>query len=233
VATLVFAVIAVATSVAAVAPAVASTAAPDAHDRALVTALVSDVATFRAIDTAGFGASESRALRSCTPLLERVRAHEKNMGTAFASLLTAGFDLSVPLMIELADANDAKLLALEYRLEGMHPHAALFVRWRRDELAALGLIVAFDSHRTPVDACTAATYMVSLGTLTKAKQAAALASFHSEIGISADTFAALARKLFSNNDPAELLSTIELRMTAFFIAAGASSSDAAALSSSE
>jgi len=232
-ATFAAAVIAVVTSAAAVSPAAASQDAPDAHDRALVAALVADVATFRAIDTAGFGAGESRALHTCTPLLESVRAHAKNVGTAFASLLTASFDLAVPLMIELADANDAKLLVLESRLELMHPHAALFARWRTDELAALQLIVAFDSHRAPVDACSAAAYMVRLGTLDKAKQAAALASFRTEIGISASAFAVLAPKLFSNSDPADLLSAIELRVKAFFVAAGASPSDAAALSSSE
>ena len=232
-ATFAAAVIAVCASAVAVGPAGASQAVPDAHDRALVTALVTDVATFRAIDTAAFGASEGRALRSCTPLLQGVRAHDKNMGTAFASLLTAGFDLSVPLTIELADANDAKLLALEARLELMHPHAALFARWRSDELAALRLIVAFDSHRTPVGACTAAAYMVGLGRLDKAKQAAALASFRAEVGITAGAFAALAQRLFSDSDPADLLSAIEPRTKAFFVAAGASASDATALSSSE
>jgi hypothetical protein len=115
----------------------------------------------------------------------------------------------------------------------MHPHAALFARWRTDELRALRLLVAFDSHQAPVDPCTAATYMVRLDALTKAQQAAAVLSFRTEIGISIAQFGALAPKVFSNSYPATLLTAIEPRMAAFFIAAGASSSDAKVLSSSE
>jgi hypothetical protein len=62
---------------------------------------------------------------------------------------------------------------------------------------------------------------------------AALARFEQQVGISLAQYKRLAPELFANDDPPEQLASLAPTMRAFFVAAGASPSDASVLSSSE
>jgi hypothetical protein len=208
-------------------------AAPDAHDRALVAALDARVATFRAIDTTVFGASETKALHSCVPLEKSLLKDKGNFGAAFSGVLTAALDLALPLTIDLADRHAAELTSLRAALSAMHPDSALFVQWRSAELRSLNLFLEFDNHGQPVDPCAAATYMQGLAKISKAAQAAALADFQAKIGLSIAQYRRLAPGFFSNSSPAEALTKLVQPMESFFVAAGLSPKDASALSSSE
>ncbi len=207
--------------------------APDAHDRALAAALDARVATFRAIDTTAFGASETKALHSCVPLEKSLLKDKGNFGAAFSGVLTAALELALPLTIDLADRYAAELTSLRAALSAMHPDSALFGQWRSAELRSLNLFLEFDNHGQPVDACAAATYMQGLAKISKAGMAAAIAEFQAKVGISVAQYRQLAPGFFSNSDPAAALTKLVQRMETFFVAAGLSSKDASVLSSSE
>jgi len=208
-------------------------AAPDAHDRALAAALDARVATFRAFDTASFGASESKALHSCVPLEKGLLKDKGSLGKAFSGILTAALDLALPLTIDLADRYESELSSLRVALTAMHPDSTLFGQWRTAELRSLNLFLGFANHAQLVDPCSAATYMQGLAKISKAGMAAALVDFQSKVGISLAQFQRLAPSFYSNSDPATALSSLAQRMGAFFVAAGLDAKDAGVLSSSE
>jgi len=205
----------------------------DARDRSAAAALDRRLAIFRDIESAPFGASLARDLRACPPLEQRIAAGKKSFGAAFSALLTSGFDLSLPLTIELADRYESQLTALRGMLAGMHVDAPLFARWLSTERRSVDLILGFANDGQPVNACRAATYLQGLSKLPARDMAAALAGFGREVGISLARYKTLAPGFFSGSNPADALSGLAPRMEAFFRAAGLSPADAAVLSTSE
>jgi hypothetical protein len=208
-------------------------AGPDAHDRTLVAALAARVATFRDIDTSAFGASVTHAFHTCVPLEKSIIKSKGNFGAAFSSVLTAAFDLALPLTINLADRYKPQLTALRSELTGMHADSPLFAQWLSTEAQSLSLILEFDSNGQPVNACTAAAYMQGIAKTSKTRMAAVLAEFPREVGISLDQYKALGPRFYSNSNPTVTLASLAPRTKAFFVAAGLTQTDAALLSSSE
>jgi hypothetical protein len=223
--------VAAAASLAAVAGQAAQ--APDAHDRALSATLDANVAAFRDISTTSFGASVTRTLHGCVPLEKGIASNAKNAGTAFAGLLTAALELALPLTVDLADRYRPELVRLQTVLATMNPDSSLFAQWRSAETRSVTFILKFDNHGRLVDPCAAALYMQGLAKASKSARAAELAQFPQKVGLSLGQYEALAPALYSNSDPADILSGLAPRMKAFFRAAGLSSNDAAVLSSSE
>lgn len=213
--------------------AAATARGPDAHDRALTAMLDSRVAFFKSIDTDAFGSDEARALHSCVPLEKRLLKDKKNVGAAFAGVLTSAFELALPLTVDLADRYDTQLLALRQTLQDMHPNSPLFAQWIATELRSLNLILAFASHGRLVAPCAAAVYLQGLTTTSKTQLKASFARFRQQTGISLSRYERLAPEFYSNANPLGALSRLAPRMEAFFVAAGLSSQDATVISSTE
>ena len=213
--------------------AAASAGRPDAHDRTLSAALDSRVAFFGSIDTTAFGSGEARALRSCVPLEKGLLKDKKNVGAAFAGVLTSAFELALPLTVDLADRYGTQLLALRQTLQAMHADSPLFRRWITAELRSLNLILSFTSHGRQVAPCAVAVYLQGLTRSSKAQLKNYAARFAQQTGVSLATYERLAPEFYSNANPLGALTRLEPSMVAFFVAAGLSSKNATVISSTE
>ncbi len=198
------AVLALALSVSA--PALAATAKPDAHDRALAKHLDASVATFRAIAGKG-GSTETKSLDKC-PYLKK---HPKQ---AFA----AAFALLPALLAEVVNTYKPEILGLQSTLSGIHPDSPLFTRWLRAVSADFTLILSFDNHGKRIDLCRAAVVMLD-------KKSTA-ADIKRVTGLDPGLFA----KIFTSPVSASL-SKLDPQMKTFFVQAGLPVKDATTLTS--
>ena len=185
----------------------AAPAKPDPHDRALAQQLSAKVTAFRRIVTKS-GAGLQKSIDTC-PIAK------KDPSQAFALVFAA-----VPaLFTEIVTDYKPQIVALRDTAAAMHPDAPVFTTW----LTALGksfdFLLEFDNHGKSVDICKAATVLLD-------KHSTA-ADIQRVLGIDP----ALIGQLFTNK-PQSLLTKLEPRMTAFFIAAGLSKKNAQILTSS-
>ncbi len=211
----------------------AASSLPDSHDRALVSGLEARLPAFRVLETSAFGASLTQDAHACTRLLKSLVGAKPTAGTALSGVFTAAFVLAIPLTIDLADRDTSSLTSLRSVLQKLRPDSPLFARWRATEERSLTLILAFHGEGRAPGACAAATYLEGLAKTSSSHMPAALARFEQQVGISLAQYKRLAPELFANDDPPEQLASLAPTMRAFFVAAGASPSDASVLSSSE
>jgi hypothetical protein len=178
---------------------------PDAHDRALVSALNAKVATFRQIS--GGPQDESTQLDKC-PVIK------KDPSQALAAV----FLLLPVLLTEVVNGYGAQIKGLRDTMASMHPDSALFAKWLAAEKGSLDLLLQFDNHGKKVDLCNALQVLQS--------KSSTDADIYRATGI----HAVLIAKLFG--DPATAtLSKLNPRMRPFLVAAGLSVKDAKALTS--
>jgi hypothetical protein len=208
---LVLTVSAVALSVASTA--VATTGAPDAHDRALAMQLDAKAATFRAIANSAANSSISQdALKNC-PLLK------KDPSEAFAAV----FALLPALLIVVVNTYKPQLTALRNVVTDLHPDSTLFAQWLTAERNDLNLILKFDNHGKPLDLCAAATVMLD--------KASSPADIHRVLGIDPALLATIFSS--SSNSISTTLTRLNPKMRTFFISAGVPRKDAVSLTASD
>jgi hypothetical protein len=181
---------------------------PDAHDRALARALAAKVKTFREIAAQTDNSDFKQSLNKC-PVIK------KDPKEAFAAL----FALLPALLVELVNDYGPELRGLQGTLDDMHPHSALFAKWKAAQAANFGLILQFDNHGQKIDLCEAATVMLD-------KKSTA-ADIRRVLGIDP----ALIAKLFTSGGASSTATKLDPQMEKFFVAAGLSAKDAKTLTS--
>jgi hypothetical protein len=188
--------------------ALAATARPDAHDRALAHALDRKVQTFRDVaKQTGQSDSLQKSLDKC-PLMK------KDPSQAFAAV----FALIPALLAELVNDFGPQLRDIHETVLSMHPHSPLFRQWAAVEAQDFGLILKFDNHGKKIDLCEAAKVMLD-------KHSTA-ADIHRVIGIDPTLIA-----LIFQSPVTAKLQKLNPKMRPFFRAAGLSKADAKALTS--
>jgi hypothetical protein len=195
-------VLALATSL----PALAASAKPDAHDRALAAQLDARVATFRAI-AGSSGGTETKSLDKC-PYLKK---HPKQ---AFA----AAFALLPAMLADVVNTYKPELVGLQSTLAGLHPDSPLFARWLAELGQEFSVILSLDNHGKKIDLCQAAVVML-------AKKTTA-ADVKRVLGIDPSAIAKLFTSPVNSN-----LSKLDPKMKTFFVQAGLSVKDATTLTS--
>jgi hypothetical protein len=188
--------------------ALAASAKPDAHDRALAQALDHKVQTFRDVaKQTGQSDTVQKSLDKC-PLLK------KDPSQAFAAV----FALIPALLAELVNDFGPQLRDLHQTVLSMKPHSPLFSQWAAAEAQDFGLILKFDNHGKKIDLCEAATVMLD-------KKSTA-ADIHRVIGIDPRLIA-----LIFQSPVTARLQKLNPKMRTFFVAAGLSKADAKTLTS--
>ena len=187
---------------------VASAAAPDAHDRALVRKLAAQANTFSAL--ASKSNSNDDALKKCAFL-------KQNPSQAFAAAIA----LLPALLIQVVSEFKPQFVKLRGVLAAMRPDSTLFAQWAGAEVKSLDLLLKFDNHGKKIDLCKAAEVMLSKTSTSKEIRAV--------LGIDP----ALIAKLFASgtSGASATLTKLNPKMRKFLVAAGLTSKQAKALTS--
>ena len=194
-----------ATLVLALAGVAAAASAPTPHDRALVRRLAAQVSTFK---TVASSTSDNLALKNCAYL-------KKHPAQAFAAV----FAVLPALVINVVTEYKPQLVKLRNTLTAMHPNSPLFARWLGAELKNFDLLLRFDNGGRPIDLCEAVQVMTSKTTTP--------AQLHALLGIDPQLVATLFQS--SSSGASATLTKLNPKMRAFFVSAGMTVKQAAAL----
>ena len=187
----------------------AASARPDAHDRALAAQLDAKVTTFgKVVAETGENSLIKGELKNCAPF--KTKDPTKGFAAAFA-LLPA-------LMVRLVDDYKPQITDLVQTVAAMHPDSPVFRKWATALGKSYSLVLKFDNHGAKIDLCHATTVILD-------KKSTA-ADYQRVLGVNP----ALVAELFQS-PASQAVSTLDLQMRSFFVAAGLSAKHAKALTS--
>jgi hypothetical protein len=188
--------------------AAAAAVRPDAHDRALVKRLSARVTAFRSIAATTNGSSD---------VLSRCTAFKGDPAKAFA----ASIAILPAVLIDVVNRFKPELQGMRTQLEAMHADSPLFESWLTAAGGTFDVILRFDNHGKTIDYCKVAQVMLS--------KTSSRADLQAVLGIDP----ALVASLFKSDPqgPSAVLTRLRPRMKAFFVAAGLTPKQAAALTS--